>query len=363
MKLIKKSMPYILAVTLFLMFAVSVQGSHENNLLESYDTEIKGIKNINGKFYAYVVLLFNENPHFVNLIQKDSIPLKIISQEGFNIREYRNYLKTISNKKLKSMAWTILSIYLEPKKFSTARLTEIEQHLIAYNIIIQFSREKSGGTERISLNYCIFGKKIPITINHPLVKFKEKIYNIIPYIYYDEFSTSNSTFYYDMIYINSIEVENDFVIAQKILSGENVNSYFFVGSKITSDITYCLKRAFANKQKIKDEIWKMFVIHELTHKMLNNNYNNYDQVTGEELSLCSTIYSNTYLGLSVMYSYINYNSINPHRIAASNYINYIAEQTAKNHIIKKPELIKYLDTALIKELTKKYFNIRLDELK
>ena len=33
------------------------------------------IKTVNGKFYAYIVLLFNENPHFVNLIQKLTVHL------------------------------------------------------------------------------------------------------------------------------------------------------------------------------------------------------------------------------------------------------------------------------------------------
>ena len=35
----------------------------------------ESIKTVNGKFYAYIVLLFNENPHFVNLIQKGTVSL------------------------------------------------------------------------------------------------------------------------------------------------------------------------------------------------------------------------------------------------------------------------------------------------
>lgn len=336
--------------------------SYNEYPLETPDNELKSIKNVNGKFYAYIVLLFNENPHFVNLIQKDSIPLKVMGQDGFNIKEYRNYLNTVSEKDVKKLAKKILQLYLEPKNFSDSDINEVQEDLLKYNIIIQFIRENQGGIERISVNYCIFGKKVPITINHPLLLIKETIYNIIPYIYYDEFSTSNSTFYYDMIYINPVEVENDYIIAKKILSGDNVRTYFFVGSRVTDDITYCLTKAFNDKHKIKDEIWKMFVVHELTHKILNNNYNNFDQVIGEELSLCSTIYSNTYLGLSVLYSYLNYNSINPHRIAAINIVNYMAEKTKNPSLAKNHKALRNMDTSAIKSLIKEYFFIRLQEL-
>ena len=100
-------------------------------------------------------------------------------------------------------------------------------------------------------------------------------------------------------------MDNDSIIARKIINGENVSSMFFVGSQVTDDIKYCLSRAFSDKRNIKNEIWKMFIIHELTHKVLNNKYNNFDQVQGEELSLGSTMHSNPMLGLSVLYSYMN----------------------------------------------------------
>ncbi|HOO71926.1 MAG TPA: hypothetical protein PK926_09205 [Spirochaetota bacterium] len=353
---------HALVISLFLLTNGSVDTyEYDNDLRDSY-SELRSIKNVNGKFYAYIVLLFNENPHFVNLIQKDSIPLRLMSQEGFHIKEYRQYLKTITDRNLRVLAEEILNIYLEPLQVADARLREIEQILVDKNIILQFSRERFAGAEKISLDYSIFGKRALISIKHPILKINEKIYNIQPYIYYDEFSTSNSTFYYNMIYINPVEVENDYLIAKKIINGENVNSYFFVGSRITGDIRYCLLKAFPDKQNIRNEIWKMFVIHELTHKVLNNTYNNYDQITGEELSLCSTIYLNPYLGLSVMYSYLNYNSINPHRIAVINLIRFYSEQTGKKEIIARPGLIKNLKTSEIKNLARDYFNSKLQGL-
>ena len=243
------------------------------------------------------------------MIQKDSIPLHIMGHEGFHIKEYKSYLNTIWDQKTWYLANLLLSVYTEPKKYDARTLRSIEEMLIPRNIILKFSKDSNPISDRITLDYCIFGKRKEITVKHPFFEIKEPIYNIEPYIYYDEFSTSNSTFYFDMIYINPAEVENDSYIAKRIIQGQSANSLFFVGSQITDDIKYCLMRAFPDKANIKAEIRKMFVIHELTHKVLNNKYNNFDQVQGEELSLGSTMYANPMLGLAVLYSYLNYNAL------------------------------------------------------
>jgi hypothetical protein len=367
MKLIQKCC----AVCLIIMALIVTPGIHitegdaqvYDGSSNTYYAETINIKSINGKFYAFIVLLFNENPHFVNMIQKDSIPLKIMGNEGFHIKEYKNYLITIRDRKMKNLANMLLNIYLEPKKFDSKTLHNVEDLLTGRNIILKFSRDIKSWSEKISLDYCIFGKKQLVDIKHPFFDIKESIYNIQPFIYYDEFSTSNSTFYFEMIYINPVEVDNDSIIARKIISGENVNSMFFVGSQITDDIRYCLSRAFKDKKNIKNEIWKMFIVHELTHKVLNNKYNNFDQVQGEEVSLGSTIFANPLLGLSVLYSYLNYNAINPHRVAAMNYIRFISKSTGKAEMIENPGLIKFLPQGEIQNLAKKHFAASLKTIK
>jgi hypothetical protein len=336
------------------------EGNYSNY---SYYAEAINIKSINGKFYAYIVLLFNENPHFVNMIQKDSIPLKIMGNEGFHIKEYKNYINTLRDKKLKSLANLLLTIYLEPSKFDIKTLHNVEDVLTGRNIILKFSKDKTAWSDKISLDYCIFGKKQLVDIKHPFFEIKENIYNIQPFIYYDEFSTSNSTFYFDMIYINPVEVDNDYIIAKRIINGENVGSLFFVGSQITDDIKYCLSRAFRDRKNIKNEIWKMFIIHELTHKVLNNKYNNFDQVQGEELSLGSTIYYNPLLGLSILFSYLNYNAINPHRVAAMNYVRFISKNTGRADLLENPGLIKFLPQGELQNLSKKHFIANLKNSK
>jgi len=333
-----------------------------NNEDYNYEIGTGAIKNVSGKFYAYIVLLFNENPHFVNLIQNESIPLKIMAIEGYHIKEYKNYLAGLKDRKIKETAEILLNIYLEPTKYSLSQLQDMENRLMKWNIILRFTRSSNISSANMTLDYCIYGKKLPINIKHPLLHTSEVIYNVQPYIYYDEFSTSNSTFYFDMIYINPAEVQNDYIIAKKIISNQNVRSMFFVGSRVTEDIKYCLLMASKASASIKEEIWNMFVIHELTHKILNNKYNNFDQVTGEELSLISTIYSNPYLGLSVLYSYLNYNAINPHKIAAMNIVSFMAKKTGNGEIAKKPGLIKLLPINELKQYAREHFEININSL-
>lgn len=107
----------------------------------------------------------------------------------------------------------------------------------------------------------------------------------------------------------------------------------------------------------------MFEIHELTHKILNNSFNYFDQVTGEELALSSTIYANVYLGLSVLYSYMDYNITNPHRIAAVNFIKYIALESGKKEVVDNPSLLKNIPPAEMQRLSKSHFQTLLRSMK
>jgi hypothetical protein len=356
----------LLSVFIF-AFSITEASAQEEQFYESdesdYEAKSVNLRTENGKLYAYIVLLYNENPHFVNLIQKGSIPFKVLGIEGFHVKEYKNYLKTLTGKNLRGTAQKMLDLYLEPYKYEDSQLRDIEKNLISRNIILKLSRDRNLGEEKLTLDYCIYGKKVPLNINHPFVSIKEKIYNIQPYIYYDELSTSNSTFYFDMIYINPSEVDNDFMIAKRVIENKNVSSLFFVGSRVTDDIKYCLSKAFDNINSIRDEIWKMFVIHELTHKILNNNYNNFDQVVGEELSLCSTIYINSHLGLAILYSYLNYNNINPHRIAAMNFVKFCAEKTGNKEYINNPASLKNMQESKLKQFARDNFFININELK
>jgi len=127
---------------------------------EDYNYEIGtgAIKNINGKLYAYIVLLFNENPHFVNLIENESIPIKIMSVEGYHIKEFKKYLEIVKDSKLKETADKMLGIYVEPTKFSNSELLEIENKLLKWNIILRFTRKININSSIMTLDYCIYGK-------------------------------------------------------------------------------------------------------------------------------------------------------------------------------------------------------------
>lgn len=370
---IQKNKKFFKIKIILLLFTISFNLDFPRNLISAesnseywdrdFHKSLINIKSTTGKFYAYIVLLFNENPHFVNLIQEDSISPDMLQKEGFHIKEYNNYLESIKTSEIKKLAEVMLNIYLHPNKFSEKSLETIQEELSKFNVILRFSKVKNSGSEKVVLDYCVFGRKEPINISHPLFEFQEKIFNIQPFIYYDEFSTSNSTFYFNMIYINPEEVHNDFLIAQKIINGKNVDSMFFVGAKINDNIRYCILHAFKNSRNIKKEILNMFIVHEITHKILNNHYNYYDQVAGEELALLSTIYLSPYLGLSVLYSYLDYNRINPHRIAAMNIIRYFANKLGKPGLVDDPTEMKFLTINDIKKSTREHFNSMIKNIK
>jgi hypothetical protein len=360
----------IIIIILIIIIINIIQNTHVHSEVSTdyWDNDFQknhvSIKSVRGKFYAYIVLLFNENQHFINLIQEDSISVEMMQKDGFHVKEYRNYIRTIKDRSVKNLAEVMYNIYIYPAKFNNRVLNKIQEKLAGLNIILRFSRVKSLGGERIVLDYCIFGKKEPVNISHPLfIDFNERIYNIQPFIYYDEFSTSNSTFYFDMIYINPDEVNNDCLIAQNIINGNNINHMFFVGARINDDIRYCIARAFGKSGDIKQEIFHMFIVHEITHKILNNRYNYFDQVTGEELALVSTIYLNPYLGLSVLYSYLDYSQINPHRIAAMNIIKFMANKTGKLELVDNPSVAKYFSTNEISYLIKDHFHNLIKNIK
>lgn len=325
-----------------------------------------GIKTVNGKFYAHVVLLFNANPHFVNIIQKGTISIKEIGSDGFHVKGYRNYLNSIQDRTHYDEAALLLKLYNEPDNFNDNDLNEIAESLAKRNIILKFRKEGNYRMAMVTLDYCIYGEKVKIDVRHPFLDYKEIFFCIKPFIYYDEFYTSNSTFYYDMIYINPEEVENDYIIARDVLRGQEIRSMFFVGSRVNEDIKSSLVKAFTGSSVssvIKNEIWKMFVIHELTHKLLDNHFDYNDQVTGEELALSSTIYLNPFLGIAVMYSYLSYSNDNPHRIAALNFVTYVADTLEKKEYLDNPGLIRSLAHDKLRDIARGHFMAGVKRLK
>lgn len=350
---------FILSLTIGILAQEDELGQQEADLR----TTIVNIRNVNGKFYAYIQLLFNENPHFVNLVQEGSIPYTVMQTPNYHLIAYNNYLKNISTAELRQLAKYALDIYSNPSQYSNNDLEQFAKKLEQRDIIIRFSKNKSSKITQIILDYCIYGKREPLKIKHPFIDIKENIYTIQPLIDYDEFSTSNSTFYFDMIYINPDEVKNDYRIAQMVLEGKEIRSLFFVGSRVTDEIKDSLKKAFPTGVANIDELWHMFEVHELTHKILNNDFNDYDQVIGEELALSSTIYDNPYLGLAVLYSYLDYNTINPHRIGAMNYVKFVAQEKGDKNILENPALLKDINANELKRITKLHFTTTIGTLK
>jgi hypothetical protein len=64
-----------------------------------------------------------------------------------------------------------------------------------------------------------------------------------------------------------------------------------------------------------------------------------------------------------MYSYLNYNSINPHRIAAVNFIRFCSEKAGNKEILQNPGIIKQLPESKLKQYARENFFVNISELK
>lgn len=320
------------------------------------------IRSYKGKLYAYIVFLFMDNPHFINQIQEGTFSGSETITEEKKLSLYGSYLTSIKNSPHYHAAEKMRDVYSDFSRFSPKDIQEIEKDLEERGVLLkigapqQVSPADIDSKSRPLLEYCIFGERVPAVLKHPFFNYNERLFFIQPYIFYDEFSTSNSTFYNDMVYINHDEVENDFQIATSILRNKKTDrSLFFVGAPITNDIRESLKSAFKGITDVKKEIWRVFAIHEMTHKILNMRYKNFEQVRGEEMSLSSTIYENPRLGLAIMYSYFEYQTLNPHRIAAGNYLSFIASELGNSRYADDHSFIRSLPDDEIRRLTKKHF--------
>lgn len=322
-----------------------------------FSTSGSAIKSTNGKFYAYINFLYYSNVYFVNLIQPNSVSHNDVQSDSSKIRAYQNYIRTLRDENLKNDATILLNLYKNPSLFDKQKIEQIAKKLENRNIVISFSIDDVP-SRKINLNYCIYGKKKLLQVSHPLFDFSETIYNIIPMISYPEISVSNSMTYDDIIYVSQEEIANDSGIAQRVLAGKNVSAFLFNGARVNSEISYCLRKAFTGKEsEIIKDMTRMFEIHELSHKILYNKYKIQDPVTHEEFALSSTIYDNPFLGLAIMYSYLDYDNLTQHKLAALNYIRYIANHSGKSILMEKPELIaKEFSAEELKTISKNHFD-------
>lgn len=306
----------------------------------------------NGIFYSYIVLLFNDNPHFINII----MDLQIDSDSNVSYEKlYKLYLSRGKDLPFYKLAVQLYKYYKNPATFDEAAQREVEKELESFDIVLRFVSKP----DSMMLDYCIYGRKKPIEESHPFLEKTRRIYNIIPLIFYDEFFSSNSTFYSDLIYIDDNEVTNDYNIAVLVREHASTKGLYYIGSEVTNDIKFCLIKASDETADLQDRIKRVFVVHELTHKIINNDYNYYNSIIEEELAIASTVYADPYLGLTAVYSYLNYYRYSPHRIAALKFIKYCSHSLNRPSMAYNPSELKAVSPDALRLLSKNYFEDRM----
>ncbi|MDA3900399.1 MAG: hypothetical protein PF637_07755 [Spirochaetes bacterium] len=310
----------------------------------------------NGTYYSYIVLLFNENPHFINIL----MDLTITTESNVSFEKlYLLYLNRNKELPFYSLAKQLHRLYRNPGSFDDATLREMEKKLESYDIVLRFVNIAQG----LTLDYCIYGRKEVVKEFHPFLENDQQIYNIIPTIYYDEFFSSNSTFYRDLIYIDGNEVKNDYNIALLVKKSAALKGFYYIGSEVTPDIQFCLMNAALDSGDLEKRIERVFIVHELTHKIVNNNYKYYNSIIEEELAIASTMFVDPYLGLSALYSYLNYYRYSPHRIAALKFIKFSSRSLGRPTMAYNPSELKDVSPDALKLLAQNYFAERMELVK
>lgn len=307
-----------------------------------------------GRLYAYTVLLFNNNPHFLNVLDNK---LYASTDENQYAELFEKYIRTLPKDERK-IPENMLLLFKNPSALQEEDINKLEDDMEKHSVIAKFIEEENG---EYTLDYCIFGSKELVTIEHPFLLSTHKIYCIQPFILYDEFYSSNSTFYHDLIYIDANEVKNDAMISREILKNSPIQDSYYVGAKVNEDIRVSIKRAFPSGGDVEADIRRIFIIHEMTHKVINNRFNYYNRIVEEELAIASTMYANPFLGLSVVYSYLNYNYVHsPHRIAALKFLRFAAEDTEDSAFLYNPSKMRTLSADQLRLIAYRYFYKRME---
>ncbi len=319
-------------------------------------TKYGNLFSANGKLYSYIFMLINENPYFVNIITNNSVSTGSMN-EGFEVELYRKYVETISDKKLKGLAQQIFHIYNNPPGNSTTLLANIEKLLLQYDIIAKLTIGKwYDGRPRLISDYMIFGVKEKIQVKHPFFSDTSHIYSVKPKIHYDEMTSSNNTFYKDLIYIHEQDVHDDVLVINLILANNKNYTMYLNGGLVNQDVEFWAKGAFAGGRVIEQEVRNIQTIYLLTIKLLESRYPLYDKKLVHGMAMASTIFNNPCLGMSYLHAYNSYKKDDPRYSAAQDLLKYLTANNSNENGAGEKD-IKQLKDSFIRQVVKQYFNI------
>ena len=307
----------------------------------------------NFKLYAHMMLLYNENVHFVNKIETEKISAnELFEDEAVNHSRYIKYMNSIKDAKLKSLADKLLHIYKNINDNNAENLTTVEKSLEKENILTKFVIEN--GSNRVSVDYIFYGKREKLTVKSPFFKDSDDCYNIIPFIRYDEFSTTNTTFHKNHIFIKNDEMIYDYKTLMDILSGKNSISTF-LGVPIDNNIKKAVSKAYSEKNCTFKDIRRLTEILLITMKLGTDKL----QITKTELNracgISAVINDSPYEGLIILFAYLQYNKKTEYSIAAKNFIKFASEKTGNMSISDDPSLLITLEKNELKSIANEYF--------
>ncbi len=321
-----------------------------------FSTDIRNPEGL--KLYSYIVLLYYENVHFVNKIEKEKITVnELFQNETVNHTRYISYMNSLGDKRIKSLAQEMFDYYKDRNSFTAEKLDVLEKSLENENILVKFN---VNNRSEHYIDYLLFGKLEKLSVKSPLFKDVEDYYNIIPYLPYDDLRTSSTTFYPNLIHINMNEMYYDHKIFLDILSGKN-SIPLYLGVPIDDNIRSAVKKAYPDKKCTVSDVRILMENMILTMQIAREKLKIKEPPVTRGFGLSSVIYDSPYEGLILLYAYLQYDKKTEYSKAANNFIKFTSDKTGNDSIKKDPSLLCSMTKDDLAKIAHEYYLYLLKE--
>lgn len=314
-----------------------------------YSAELKNIES--EKLYAYMILLFNENPHYVKQFENVPITSADLNDEVFNQTRYIKYMNTVSDKKIKSLAEELLNVYKNINSYSSENLSAIEAALEKENILAKFTSKKEMSSS--CFDYIIYGRREKLTGKSLLFNDESDYYNIIPLYKYDDLSSSCVTFYDHCIYIKSEEIMYDQITFLDILSGKN-SIQGYLGVPLNDNIRRAVRKAYAEKKCTLNSVRKSAESLLLGMQIAKDKLKIDKPELVRAFGISSVIYDSPYEGLIPLFAYLQYHKKTEYNIAGKSFLKFASDKTGDKSIPDYPSVLCSMTKEELKSIATDY---------
>ncbi len=316
--------------------------------LYSADTKIPE----NLKLYAYMMLLFNENVHLVNKIETEKITVnELFQNESVNHTRFIKYMNSINDMKIRLLAQGMFEYFKDRNSFTPEKINTLAKSLEDINILVKFNINNNSGN---FVDYLLFGKREKLTTRSPFFKDEVDYYNIIPFLHYDDLTTSSVTIYPNCIYINMREAAYDHKVFLDILSGKNSIAQY-LGVSIDDNIRCAVKKAYPVKKCSINDVRRLSESLLLGMQIAREKLNIKELPLSRAFGITSAIYDSPYEGLILLFAYLQYDKKTDYAVSAKSFVKFVSDKTGNKLITEDPSILCSMGKAELKNIADEYY--------